>query len=1032
MDNQFASSLQDLLQKLAFASDTETIKAVTATLNQQYYCSAACVPALLAISTENQQWQIRQLAAVELRKRISTFWEEIDDNSQQQMRVAILKAIVDETNDLTRHGLARVISTIAKSDIPNKKWEDLIQFLYSCCQSATATHREIGVYVLDSLFETITDTMGAHLQHLFELFAVLITDPESLTVQVTTLEALGKVAEFIEPEDRVGVTTFQGLVPAMVQVLEKCLATDNEDSASRCFDVFNSLLILEAPLLNRHFGELIEFSINVGSNEDLDENLRIMALNFLVWTATYKRGRLQKLKIVKPLIEKMMPITAQEDPEDVDDDSPSRVALRVLNVLSTSLPPQHVFPTVISHVLQYMQSAEPMFRKGAMLSLAIIIEGCVDYTREQAGDIVTLICAGMSDPDTRVRRASCMALGCIADELDDEVASHHEKLMPLIFNLMSDSNEATVKYALNALDCILESLGDNIARYLPQLMERLVVLLDTGAMDVKPIALSAIGSAAHSSGEGFAPYFGEVIARIKQAMALTGDDDTLALRGVATDTAGAIAEAAGREAFRPHLEETMRLAIEGMDIPSSGMRESGYCYFGVMSRVFEAEFSQYLGYIAPHLLDTLRMDETAAFEQDLDDGSEDMENADDDDDEDSPFKVNTAVADEKEVAADAAGELFASTGAGFLPYVEDVAKELVNLLDHYSETVRKSAVVSLFTFIRTFNKIAAPEPWKAGVPVRVPINDNTAAMIKLVLPAVVEMWGEEDDKMVVTQICVELRSIMKDVGPAVTVDYAQDISNHLLEIFEKKAVCQTADYDDEDDLEQDEDELAELDSLLIGATADCVAEFAEVFGDAFETILDAFLPHITGYMKPSFAVSERAMAVGCLAEITKNMGPGITKYAEALFPMFMAALGDEHAEVRSNGAFGVGALIESATIDASPYFGDVLKALYPLIKRSDNLNNIKDNAAGCVARLILENADAVPLSDVLPAWIGALPIRGDHLEDLPVYDAVCHLLKNKRADIEPFMPMLMPVLKQAMESSDTLFSDESRQYLASL
>ncbi|KAJ2814358.1 hypothetical protein FBU31_007319, partial [Coemansia sp. 'formosensis'] len=152
----------------------------------------------------------------------------------------------------------------------------------------------------------------------------------------------------------------------------------------------------------------------------------------------------------------------------------------------------------------------------------------------------------------------------------------------------------------------------------------------------------------------------------------------------------------------------------------------------------------------------------------------------------------------------------------------------------------------------------------------------------------------------------------------------------------------------------------------------------------------------------------------------------------ALFPMFMAALSDDHAEVRSNGAFGVGALIESATIDASPYFGDVLKALYPLIKRSDNPNNIKDNAAGCVARLILENADAVPLSDVLPAWIGALPIRGDHMEDLPVYDAVCHLLKNKRVDIEPFLPMLMPVLKQAMESTDTLFSDESRQYLASL
>ncbi|KAJ2127851.1 hypothetical protein GGF48_003105, partial [Coemansia sp. RSA 921] len=260
---------------------------------------------------------------------------------------------------------------------------------------------------------------------------------------------------------------------------------------------------------------------------------------------------------------------------------------------------------------------------------------------------------------------------------------------------------------------------------------------------------------------------------------------------------------------------------------------------------------------------------------------------------------------------------------------------------------------------------------------------------------------------------------------------ADSISKHLLEIFEKKAPCQTIDFEDDEDM-PDEDEMAELDSLLICAAADCVAEFASAFGDAFEPIMDTFLPHIAGYAKPSVAVSERAMAVGCLAEIAKNMGPGITKYAEALFPIFMSALQDKHAEVQSNAAYGVGAFIETATIDASPYFGDVLKALFPLIQMTDNTNNARDNAAGCVARLILENADAVPLSDVLPAWIGALPIRGDHLEDLPVYDAVCYLLKNKRSEVEACLPALMAVLKQAMSDPDTLFTEESRQYLGSL
>ncbi|KAJ1938221.1 hypothetical protein EC988_007655, partial [Linderina pennispora] len=339
----------------------------------------------------------------------------------------------------------------------------------------------------------------------------------------------------------------------------------------------------------------------------------------------------------------------------------------------------------------------------------ITIDGCVDFVRSQTGDIVTLICAGLGDPDTRVRRASCMALGCIADELSDEIAEYHQKLVPLIFGLLNDGTMEIVKYACSALEAILEGLGEAIKQYLPQLMERLVVLLDSGSIEVKPIALAAIGSAAHSSGEDFAPYFDEVVKRVKQAMALTGDD-VLALRGVATDTAGTLAEGVGKDAFRPHLEETMKLALEGMEIESSNMRDCGFCYFGVMSRVFKDEFSQYLQFIAPHLIRTFKADESSAFG--FTQTSEDM-----DEEDDADFNVSTAIADEKEVAADAAGELFASTGSGFLPYLEATTNELIELLDHYSDSTRKSAMIALFTFIRTINKMSNPEQWLPGVPV---------------------------------------------------------------------------------------------------------------------------------------------------------------------------------------------------------------------------------------------------------------------------------------------------------------------------
>lgn len=72
----------------------------------------------------------------------------------------------------------------------------------------------------------------------------------------------------------------------------------------------------------------------------------------------------------------------------------------------------------------------------------------------------------------------------------------------------------------------------------------------------------------------------------------------------------------------------------------------------------------------------------------------------------------------------------------------------------------------------------------------------------------------------------------------------EDISRNVLDIFEKKSVCQQA-YDDEDLV--DEDEEAESESLLIGAAADLVAALCEVLGEGYSSYFDVFLPLISKY-----------------------------------------------------------------------------------------------------------------------------------------------------------------------------------------
>ena len=67
----------------------------------------------------------------------------------------------------------------------------------------------------------------------------------------------------------------------------------------------------------------------------------------------------------------------------------------------------------------------------------------------------------------------------------------------------------------------------------------------------------------------------------------------------------------------------------------------------------------------------------------------------DDIDPEKILEVNSAIAVEKEIAADTIGTIFAATGLNFIEYVEQCTLELVTLLPHYYEGIRKSATDSL-------------------------------------------------------------------------------------------------------------------------------------------------------------------------------------------------------------------------------------------------------------------------------------------------------------------------------------------------
>lgn len=166
--------------------------------------------------------------------------------------------------------------------------------------------------------------------------------------------------------------------------------------------------------------------------------------------------------------------------------------------------------------------------------------------------------------------------------------------------LIDDSE--TQRSACTALDAILEILQEVIEQYLPLIMGRLGALLETAPIAVKSVVTGAIGSAAHASKSAFLPYFNPIMAHLQHFLVLTGEGEEIELRGITMDAIGTFAEAIGKDAFRPFFPDMMKQAFQGIEMGSARLRECSFLFFGVMARVFEAEFAIYLPNVVPLLL----------------------------------------------------------------------------------------------------------------------------------------------------------------------------------------------------------------------------------------------------------------------------------------------------------------------------------------------------------------------------------------------------------------------------------------------
>jgi hypothetical protein len=80
--------------------------------------------------------------------------------------------------------------------------------------------------------------------------------------------------------------------------------------------------------MNPHFTDVIKFLVDIGVKRKLDEDFRDLALNDLGLIVKYKKSKVQSLNLAKAIMEGIMPVCAEDEPEELDADCPARVSRR--------------------------------------------------------------------------------------------------------------------------------------------------------------------------------------------------------------------------------------------------------------------------------------------------------------------------------------------------------------------------------------------------------------------------------------------------------------------------------------------------------------------------------------------------------------------------------------------------------------------------------------------------------------------------------------------------------------------------------
>ena len=159
----------------------------------------------------------------------------------------------------------------------NMNWDELLKFMFNCCNSGTAQHKESALSILNSVPDIFGSAQQNYMGLIKEMLFASLNDPDNPNVRFAAIRATCAFLTGLEEDE--AKRNFTDFLKPMLKGVEDCVVAEDDDGPLKSFVELAEKL---PKFLRPGLDQLMEFALRVIANTNFADNWRQLVLELVI------------------------------------------------------------------------------------------------------------------------------------------------------------------------------------------------------------------------------------------------------------------------------------------------------------------------------------------------------------------------------------------------------------------------------------------------------------------------------------------------------------------------------------------------------------------------------------------------------------------------------------------------------------------------------------------------------------------------------------------------------------------------------